>query len=190
MIVWFELITRLELRFLVARTRLESRWSKWWLGSTRVTFFHRMTRLESQSVTRDSSQSHFYNVSEFLIDKPTSCALKEMSIFCFSDDQDWRKILCYACLVVLCYILRIKRPNLHRGRPETFFLWGDSRAQYIDTLSWFNAVCEYCHPVSGSHTVTWVFSRYQVKWFKFFRFKSSPKPILQNITQIRKLNFV
>jgi len=40
-----------------------------------------MTRLESQSKTGDSSQSHFYKISEFLIDKPTSCALKEMSIF-------------------------------------------------------------------------------------------------------------
>jgi len=25
------------------------------------------------------------------MDKPASCALKEMSIICFSDDQDWRK---------------------------------------------------------------------------------------------------
>jgi len=53
--------------------------------------FHRMTRLETQSMTRDSSQSHFHKISEFLIDKPTSCALKEMSIFYFSDNQDWRK---------------------------------------------------------------------------------------------------
>jgi len=58
---------------------------------TRLTFFHRMARLESQSMTRDSIQSHFYKVSEFLIDKLTSCALKEMNIFCFSNDQDWRK---------------------------------------------------------------------------------------------------
>jgi len=53
--------------------------------------FHRMTRLESQLMTRDSSQSHFYKISEFLIDKPTLCELKDMSIFCFSDDQAWRK---------------------------------------------------------------------------------------------------
>jgi len=50
-----------------------------------------MTRLESQPKSRDSSESHFYKISEFLIDKPTLCALKEMSIFCFRDDQDWRK---------------------------------------------------------------------------------------------------
>jgi len=50
--------------------------------------FYRMTRLESQSMTHGSSQSHFYKI---LIDKLTSCALKEMSIFCFNDKQDWHK---------------------------------------------------------------------------------------------------
>jgi len=70
--------TRVTLRKMV--TRLESRFSQ-----------NDSTLLESQSMTRDSSQSHFYKISEFLIDKLTSCALKEMCIFCFSDDQDWRK---------------------------------------------------------------------------------------------------
>jgi len=32
-------VTRLESRFLVTRTRLESRWERWWIESTRVTFF-------------------------------------------------------------------------------------------------------------------------------------------------------
>jgi len=49
------------------------------------------TRLESQLMTRDSSQSHFYKISEFLMDKSDWFAQKEMSIFCFSDNQDWRK---------------------------------------------------------------------------------------------------
>jgi len=65
--------TRVTLRKMVTR-----------LGSTHV--FHGMTRLESQSMTRDSSQSHFYKISEFLMDKPSSFAYKEMRIFCFSDD--------------------------------------------------------------------------------------------------------
>jgi len=42
-------------------------------------------------MARDSSQSHFYKIFEFLMDKPSSFARKDMSIFCFSDDQDWRK---------------------------------------------------------------------------------------------------
>ena len=70
--------TRVTLRKMV--TRLESR-----------SLQNDSIRLESQSITRDSSQSHFYKLSEFLIDKPTSFVHKEMSIFCFSDDQDWRK---------------------------------------------------------------------------------------------------
>ena len=37
-IAWLESMTRLEPRLLVTRTRLESCWAKWWLGSTRVTF--------------------------------------------------------------------------------------------------------------------------------------------------------
>jgi len=46
------------------------------------------TRLESQLMSGDSTQSQFYKISEFLIGKPTSFAYKDMSIFCFSDDQD------------------------------------------------------------------------------------------------------
>jgi len=42
-------------------------------------------------MARDTIQSHFHKTSEFLMDKPTSFALKEMSSFCFSDDQDWLK---------------------------------------------------------------------------------------------------
>ena len=70
--------TRVTLRKMV--TRLESRFSQ-----------NESTRLESQSMAQDSSQSHFYKISEFLMHKPASFAHKEMSIFCFSDDQDRRK---------------------------------------------------------------------------------------------------
>jgi len=57
-------------------TRPESHFSQ--NDSTRVT-------------VNDSSQIHFYNIFEFLMDKPSAFAHKEMSILCFSDDQDWRK---------------------------------------------------------------------------------------------------
>jgi len=61
-------------------TRLESRFSQ-----------NDSTRLESQSVTRDSSQSHFCKTSEPLIDKPSLFAYKEMTIFWCSNDQNWCK---------------------------------------------------------------------------------------------------
>jgi len=88
-IAWLESLIRLKSRFLVTRTRLESSWEKQWLDSTGVTFFAEW--VESQSMTRDSSRSHFYKISEFLMDKASSFAHKEISIFCFSDDHDWRK---------------------------------------------------------------------------------------------------
>jgi len=39
-------------------------------------------------MTRDSDQSHFYKISELLMDKPSSFAHKEIRIFCCRDDQN------------------------------------------------------------------------------------------------------
>jgi len=64
--------------------------------SIRLSFFCRMTRLESQSMARDSSRRHFYKISDALMDKSRSFAHKEMSIFCFRDDQDWHKFFVLA----------------------------------------------------------------------------------------------
>jgi len=68
----------------------------WWLGfdSSHVEKNGDSTRLESRFsqndstrvTVNDSSQSHFYKISEFLMGKPSSFAHKEMRIFCFSDD--------------------------------------------------------------------------------------------------------
>ena len=57
-------MTRLESRFLVTRTRLESRWKHCWLDSSHVS--HRMTRIESESF--------FYKISEPLMGKSSSVA--------------------------------------------------------------------------------------------------------------------
>jgi len=40
MLAWLESMTRLNSRFLVTRTRLQSRWERWWLDSSHV--YHRM----------------------------------------------------------------------------------------------------------------------------------------------------
>jgi len=54
--------TRLESRFLVTRTRLESRWERWWLYSNRLE--SRFSQNDSTRVTiNDSSQSHFCKIS-------------------------------------------------------------------------------------------------------------------------------
>jgi len=52
-------------------------------------------------MTRDSRQSQFYKISAFLMDKPSLFAHKEISIFGFSDDQDWWKFSVF--FVYSCY---------------------------------------------------------------------------------------
>ena len=59
--------------------------------------------------------------------------------------------------------------------------WGVSRAQYIDTLLWLNAVFANRDPGSGPHTVILGLFQIPAKWLKFSRFKSKPKTVLQNI---------
>jgi len=113
---------RLESRFLVTRTRLESRWKKWWLDSSRVTFF-----------TEWLGSSHFYKISEFLMDKATSFAHKEMSIFLLQWWSRLAEMFCFACLVVVCCIIRISFFNLHWGRPETLL---SLRGQQV-TIYWY-----------------------------------------------------
>jgi len=155
--------TRVTLRKMV--TWLESRFSQ-----------NDSTRLESRSVTRDASQSHFYKISEFLMDKSTSFAHKEMSIFCFSDDQDWRKFSVLSVWSCYAVFYRSSVPNLHRGRPETAFTEGSAGRNILtDTLSWFNAVFAYRDRGGGPHTVTLSLFQMPVKWFNFFGFKSNQK---------------
>jgi len=65
------------------------------------------------------------------------------------------EIFCFDCLVVLCCILRMKCPQLaYRQTWDFAFTEGSVRAQYIDTLLWFNVVFAYRDHGSGFHTVT------------------------------------
>jgi len=57
-------------------------------------------------------------------------------------------------------------------------------------LSWFHVVFAYRDHGSGPHAITLSLFQIPVKWFKFFRFRSNPKIILQNIMQIRKKKFL
>jgi len=81
-------------------------------------------------------------------------------------------------------------PTCTEVEQRHFFHWEVSRAQYIDTLSWFNVLFAYSDHDSGSHTATFSLFQIPLKWFKFFRFKSNPKIILQNIMRIRKPNHI
>jgi len=112
-------------------------------------------------VIRDSSQSHFYKISEFLMDKPSSLAHKKMRIFCFSDDQDWGKFYVLA-LVVLCCILRIKCPLL-TYRETWDFGFTEGSAGHNMLIPYRGSVL-YLHIVIMAVDLIrwpWVFSRYQ-----------------------------
>jgi len=112
---------------------------------TRVTLRKMVTRIEPQSMTR--VRVIFTKSLEFLMDKPTSFAHKEMSIFssvmikiganflfCLSSRsmlhfKDQGSSTCTEIDLRLCF---------HRGV---------SRAQYFDTSSWFNVIFAYLHIV-------------------------------------------
>ena len=94
------------------------------LDSTRVIFrkmvtrldwshvFHRITRLESQSMTRDSSLCHFYKIS-WVPDGPTHFVCTQRNeLFLLHWWSKLPQIFCFVCLFVLCCILRIKCPQL------------------------------------------------------------------------------
>jgi len=61
-----------------ARTMVTTDDLRWQVNSV-MTWLESMTRLESQAVTKDWSQSHFYKISKHLIDKHSLFAQKQMS---------------------------------------------------------------------------------------------------------------
>ena len=78
---WLALIASL-----VSLTRLDSSHNFLWLGldSSHVE--------KNGNSTRSESESFFCKISAPRMDKPRSFAHKEISIFCFCDDQNWCKI--------------------------------------------------------------------------------------------------
>ena len=91
-IAWLESMTRLESRFLVTRNRLESRWEKSWLDSTRVTFFTKWLYSNRVVVNESRLESKSFLQNLWVPDGQTQFVCpQKMSIFCFSDGQDRRK---------------------------------------------------------------------------------------------------
>jgi len=160
----------LESRFLLTRIRLESRWEKalqpwilvkWFkffrfkLDSSHV--FHRMARLtindsklESESFLQNSwwiNPVHLHTKKQAFF---TSVMIKIGGNFLFCLFS--RAMLHFKDQISSTCIEEDLRPCFH---------WGVGRAQYIDTLSWFNGVFAYRDHGSGSILWPWVFSRYQ-----------------------------
>ena len=98
-------------------------------------------------------------------------------------------LFCHSSRALLYFKHQVS-PTCIEGDLRLCLHLGVSRAQYTDTLSWFNLVFAYSDHGSGTHTVNLSLFQIPVKWFKFFRFKSKSKTTLQKIMQMRKPNHV
>jgi len=147
-------MTRLESWFVVTRTQLESRWEKWWFDSSHV--FHKMTRLESQSMTRirvifTISLSSWWT-------NPVRLHTKKWAFFASMMIKIGANFLfCLSSFAMLHFKDQVSPPCVEVDLWLCFH--GEvSRAQCIDTLSW------YLHIVImavGLMLWPWVFSRHQ-----------------------------
>ena len=152
-----------ESRFLVTLSRLESRFSQ-----------NDSTRLNSQSMTRDSSQSHFCKISEPLNDKP-SLHTKKWSFFRPVMIKIGASFLFWLSSRVILYPKGQVFITCTEVDLRFAFHWGARRAQYrpIDTSSWSNQIFPHRDNGSRPHTVT--LSHFQMKWFELFEYKSNAK---------------
>ena len=184
-----------------------------WLDSTRVTIFgdsdstrvtlkemvtrlvlshlfHRMTRLESQSSLETRVRVICTKSLSSWWTKPLRLHTKKWAFFASVMIKIGGNVLfCLSSRGMLHFKDQVSSTCIE-GDLRLCFHWGVSRSQYTDTLSWFSVVFAHRDHGSGPHTVTLSLFQIPVKWVKFFRFKSKPKTILQNIMQMRKPNLV
>jgi len=123
--------------------------------------FYRMTQLESQSRTLNSSQSHFYKISEFLMDKSSSIAHKEMSIFASVMIKIVANFLFWLSGRAMLHFKDQVSLTCTEADLRLCFNWRVSRAQYVDTLSRFNVAFAYRDHAIGLILWLWIFCRYQ-----------------------------
>ena len=101
----------------------------------------RFTQNDSTWVTvNHSSQSYFYKIPEFLMDKPTSVAHKEKRIFAPVMIKIGANFLFRLSSHAMLHFEDQVHPTCTEADLRLFFNWGVSRAQHIGTLSWFNVV--------------------------------------------------
>jgi len=133
--------TRLTLRKMVTR-----------LDCSHV--FHKMTRLESQSMTRDSSQSHFAITLSSWWTNPVRLHTKQWAFHASVMIKIGANFLfCLSTCAMLHFKDQVFPPCVEVDL-KLCFHWGVSRAQYIDTLSWFDIVFAYRDHGSGPHSMT------------------------------------
>jgi len=88
---------------------------------------------------------------EFLMDKPSSFAYKEMGIFASVMIKNGANFLfCLSSRAMLLFQDLVSQNSIGVDLKLCFHL-GVSRAQYIDNLLWFNVVFAYRDHGSGPH---------------------------------------
>ena len=143
-ISWLESMTRLESRYLVTRTRLKSRWEKWWFDSTGVTFF-----TEWLDSSRNSSQSHFHKISEPVLHNPVRLHTKKWPLFASVMIKIEANILFCMSSRAICYILSPPRGRLEtllslRGQQGTIY-WHLIVVWHSICISWSWQWASYCN---------------------------------------------
>jgi len=149
-------IAWLESRFLV--TRLESSWEKWWLDSSHV--FHRMTRPDS-SHNEWLESSNFYKISETLMDKPSSFAHKETSIFASVIIKIGANFPFWLSSRAMLHFQDQVSPTCAEVDPRLCFHWGSTGHNILKP---YCGLIQYLHIVImavGLILLLCVFSRYQ-----------------------------
>jgi len=167
--------TWLESRFLVTLTRLESRWEKWWLDSTRVTFL---------SEWLDSSHNQLLETRVRVIFAKSQSLWSTNPVYLHT--KKWSFFGPVMIKVGSNFLFRLSSRVMPYPKGQVFitcakvelrfaFHWGARRAQYrpIDMSSWSNQVFAYRDDGCRPHTVA--LSLFQIKWFKLFKYKFNAK---------------
>ena len=143
---------RLQSRFLVTRTRLESRWNKWRFDSSRVTFFTEwLGSSHSQSLETRVRVIFTKSLSSWWT-KPLRLHTKKWAFFASVMIKIGGNVLfCLSSRGMLHFKDQVSSTCIE-GDLRRCFHWGVSRSQYTDTLSWFSVVFAHRDHGSGPHT--------------------------------------
>ena len=124
--------------------------------STRVTFFTEWLDPSNSQWLETRVRLIFTKSLELLMDNPHFVCTKRNKHILLQWWSRLAEIFCFACVVVLCCIWRIKCPQL-RWRETWDFAFTEVSAEHnilTGTLTWFNAVFAYRDHGSGRHIVT------------------------------------
>jgi len=151
--VRFSGISWLESQFVVTRTRLESRQEKWWLGSIRVTFFTQWLVSSHIQWLETRVRVIFTKSLSSWWTNPVRLHTKKWAFFASVMIKTGVYFLfCLSSCAMLHFKDQVSTTCIKEDL-RLCFHWGVSRAQYIDTLSWFKALFAINYKISYSQSI-------------------------------------